>query len=527
VTGPDYQVAIIGGGPGGITAAHLLQERGITDFVIIERGADFGGTWRDNHYPGVAVDIPTWWYQFSFAPNPNWSRFLAPGAEIHQYLCDTAQRLGLYQHLRAASKVTRQTWDETSAMWHLDIEGQQSISARFVISAVGGFVNAKTVIDIDGVDEFGGTVLRPNDWDDSYDIRGKRVAVIGTGASGVQIAAAVSDIAGSVDIYQRTPGWVLPKPDFAIPPLLRRVFGVPGFIRAVTAAGRWAVDVAMLMPMFHLFNRLPDRVLIAAMPRFDSCCRMLYHLLLRAVVDDPAIRRALVPRYGYLAKSLINSNTFLAALNRSSTSLITTPIRRIIHNGIETTDGVVHDADLIVAATGYEMWTDPETYLPATILGRSGFDLAEEYRTSGLRSYAGTCRPELPNRWEIVGPLGYVGFAWFDYVETMARHAVRLIDEARRRGAGAVSVRTDAFESWDAEMRRRGRIVRLYMSASPGLNTYLVNSQGDTVYYRPQTISGSRRFSRRSPLTDYQFTARSADNGSPTRLGVEMCSPAT
>ena len=175
-------------------------------------------------------------------------------------------------------------------------------------------------------------------------------------------------------------------------------------------------------------------------------------------------------------------------------------------------DGVVHDADLIVAATGYEMWTDPETYLPATILGRSGFDLAEEYRTSGLRSYAGTCRPELPNRWEIVGPLGYVGFAWFDYVETMAGHAVRLIDEARRRGADAGSVSTDAFESWDAEMRRRGRIVHLYMTACPGLNTYFVNSQGDTVYYRPQTITGSRRFSRRSPLTDYQFTTRSIDN---------------
>ena len=124
---------------------------------------------------------------------------------------------------------------------------------------------------------------------------------------------------------------------------------------------------------------------------------------------------------------------------------MTTPIRRITHSGIETTDDVVHDADLIVAATGYEMWTDPETYLPATILGRSGFDLAQVYRTSGLRSYAGTCRPELPNRWEIVGPLGFVGCAWFDYVETMAGRAVRLIDEARRRGADAVSVSTALY----------------------------------------------------------------------------------
>jgi len=512
VTGPDFELAIIGGGPGGITTAHLLQERGITDFVIIERGSDFGGTWRDNHYPGLAVDIPTLSYQFPFAPNPNWSRFLAPGPEIQQYLRDTAQRLGLYQHLRADSNVIRQTWDDETAMWHLDIEGQQPITARFVISAVGGFVNAKSRVDIDGVDEFGGTILRPNDWDDSYDIRGKRVAVIGTGSSGVQISAAVSGVADCVDIYQRTPGWVLPKVDFTLPPLLRRVFGMPGCVRAVNAAIRWAVDAAILMPMFHLLNRLPDRVLITAMPYFDSWFRLLYRLLLRAVVDDPATRRVLVPQYGILAKSVIISNAFLPALNRSSTNLIATPIRRITHNGIETTDGVVRDVDLIVAATGYEMWTDPETYRPGTILGRNGFDLAQEYQTSGLRSYAGTCRPELPNRWEIVGPLGFVGYSWFDYVETMASHAVRLIDEARRRGADAVWVTTDAFEIWDAEMRRRGRIVRLYVTACPGLNTYFVNSQGETAYYRPQTITGSRRFSRRSPLTDYQFTTRSADN---------------
>jgi cation diffusion facilitator CzcD-associated flavoprotein CzcO len=344
--------------------------------------------------------------------------------------------------------------------------------------------------------------------------------VIGTGASGVQISAAVFDIADSVDICQRTPAWVLPKVDFNITPLLRRLFRMPGFIRAVTAASRWAIDVAILMPIFHLLNRLPDRVLIAAMPHFDSLCRLLYRLLSRAVVDDTATRRALVPQYGILAKSLIISNSFLAALNRSSTTLVTTSIRRITATGVETTDGVVHDADLIVAATGYELWTDPETYRPATVLGRNGFDLAQEYHTHGLRSYAGMSRPELPNRWEIVGPLGYVGVAWFDYVEAMAAHAVRLIDEARRRGADAVSVSTDAFESWDAEMRRRGRIVHLYLNACPGLNTYFVNSQGDTVYYRPQTITGSRRFSRRSPLVDYQFTTRSVDT--PAREAKEM-----
>ena len=162
-------------------------------------------------------------------------------------------------------------------------------------------------------------------------------------------------------------------------------------------------------------------------------------------------------------------------------------------------------------ATGYELWTDPETYRPRTILGSDGFDLADDYRANGLRSYAGTAHPRLPNRWEIVGPLGFVGFAWPDFVETMAAHAVRIIEETRRRGAVVVAVNQEAFESWHDRMLTQGKAVHLYLTAcNPGLSTYFINSQSDTVYHRPQTIIGSRRFARRSPLTDYDFQRRRA-----------------
>jgi cation diffusion facilitator CzcD-associated flavoprotein CzcO len=511
MTEPDHEVVIIGAGPGGIAAAHLLQRNGIDDFVILERSHDFGGTWRDNHYPGLAVDIPTLWYQLSFAVNPEWSRLFAPGPEIYAYLRDTAHRLGLYPHLRPHCDVTRQQWDDTAGIWRLTLGNGDSVTTRFLISSVGGYVNAKPRVDIDGIDDFAGTILRPNAWDDGYDTRGKRVAVIGTGSSGVQIAAALSGRVANLDVFQRTPAWVLPKIDFDIPRVMRRALRVPGVVSAVNVVGRYLMDAFMVAPIVHLFSRLPDRVLVRAMPLYDAYCRALYRLLLRVVVHDPATRRALVPRYGILAKRPVISSSFLPALNDPDTHLITTPIERVTADAVRTVDGVDHPADLLVLATGYELWTDPETYRPGTVLGSNGFDLAEFYRAHGLRAYAGSAHPRLPNRWEIVGPLGFVGFAWPDFVETMAAHAVRVISEARRRARPVVAVSDDAFHRWNERMRRDGRVAHLYFTAcNPTLSTYFVNSQHDTVYHRPQTIAGSRRFARQSPLSDYDFTARPA-----------------
>ena len=511
MTDPTYEVAIIGAGPGGIAAGHLLRKKGITDFVILERADDFGGTWRDNHYPGLAVDIPSLWYQLSFAPNPDWSRLFAPGPELYAYFRDTARRLGLYEHLQANSEVVQQEWDDTTGVWRLQIRDQEQVTARFVISSVGGYVNAKNRIDIDGIDDFDGTILRPNAWDDDYDTRGKRVAVIGTGSSGVQIAAALSTQVERLDVYQRTPGWVLPKIDFEFSPLARRVLRLPGVIGAINVLGRVVMDAFMVVPIVHLLPRLPDKALARVLPLYDKWCRFLYRLLLRATVNDPAYRRALVPRIGILAKRPVISSAFFKALNNPNTALITTPIERITRTGVRTIDGVEREVDLIVAATGYELWTDPETYRPGTILGANGFDLAEYYRAHGMRSYAGTAHPRLPNRWEIVGPTGFVGFAWMDYDETMTEHAVRMIDETRRRGTQVVEVSHDAFNRWNERMRRDGKAVQIYIiECNRGLNSYFVNSHDEVVYYRPQTITGSRRFARHSPLSDYEFSRRPA-----------------
>jgi cation diffusion facilitator CzcD-associated flavoprotein CzcO len=285
----------------------------------------------------------------------------------------------------------------------------------------------------------------------------------------VQIAAALSTEAEMLEVYQRTPAWVLPKVDFDIPPLMRAALRLPGVVPAVNVAGR-----------------------------------------------------ALAPRYGIMAKRPVISSAFLSGLNNPNTHLVTTPIERITRDGVRTVDGRDHPADLLVLATGYELWTDPETYRPGTVLGANGFDLAEYYRAHGPHSYAGTAHPRLPNPWEIVGPLGFVGFAWPCFVETTAAHAVRMIDETRRRGSHVAEVSQDAFNRWDATMARRGRTAHLYFTdCNPGLRTYFINSQRDTVYHRPQTITASRRFARRSPLADYEFTRRTVQT-TPAPLPKEQ-----
>ncbi|OBJ67406.1 monooxygenase [Mycobacterium marseillense] len=503
----EVEIAIIGAGPGGISAGHHLLERGITDFVILERADDFGGTWRDNHYPGLAVDLPGVFYQLSFARNPDWSRVFPTGPEIGAYLRRTARDLGLYAHLKPGCTVLRQLWQQGDGRWRLEIAGGSTVSARFVINAVGGYIDTDRFTALPGVEDFAGTVLRPNDWDDGYDVSGKRVAVVGTGSSGVQIGSALAARAAHLDVYQRTPAWILPKIDFDVPEALKRVQRVPGVLALLNLIGRMLMDAFVVIPLVHVLSRLPERVLTTILPIYDIGWRAFYRALLRVVVDDPAYRRALVPRYGMYAKRPVISSTFLPALNRDTVNLITTPIQRVTKTGVLTQDSIHHPADLLVLATGYELYTDPETHRPGTVVGRDGFDLAEQFRRHGLRSYAGTCYPRVPNRWDLVGPRGYVGLAWTDWVETTAAHAVRMIELTRRSGPDtAVEVTQSAFDAWNARMDRRARTYHIYVTkCSPPFRTYFVNSHGETLYYRPQTIFGSRWFARHSPVSDYQF----------------------
>ncbi|MGH3724666.1 MAG: flavin-containing monooxygenase [Mycobacterium sp.] len=501
----DFQVAIIGAGPGGIAVAHYLLEQGIDDFVILDRADDFGGTWRDNTYPGLGVDIPVLFYQLSFARTGRWNKLFADGADIQKYHLAVVDSLGIRKHFRGASAVTAERWNEDRDHWELTIAGKPGIRARYVISAVGGYIDIKPGPEILGLDDFGGKTMRPNAWDHSYDHAAKRVAVIGTGSSGIQIAPAVADTAASVKTFQRTPAWIIPKPNPDLSPRVQRVLNAPFVLTVINALMVASMDVAEAV-LFHLLPLLPEPMLRALIPRYDDMARRWYRNVLRDTVRDPQLREALMPGYGILARRTILSNDFLQAVDSGAVELITERIVRVTETGIETADGMHHDVDLLVLATGYELYTDPEHYKRGTVQGRNGFDLGEYYGTNEMRTYGGSALPGLPNRWVLVGPEGNQGQGWHAMVEANARHAARVIAESSRSRREVAEVSQRAFDKWVRRMAHQSKAIRLYATdCQPPVSTYFVNSKGEARYYRPQTVSEMNWFSKHSPLSDYSF----------------------
>ncbi|UFS96887.1 NAD(P)/FAD-dependent oxidoreductase [Nocardia huaxiensis] len=498
---PNHQVVVIGAGPGGIAAGVKLKKAGITDFAILERADEVGGSWHENHYPGLEVDIPSLAYQYSFARNPNWSRLFAPGAEVQRYHVEVARRFGLYPHLRFGTEVVSEEWDEDTHRWKLHLADGGTITARFVISAVGAFIKPKEDPGIPGLAEYRGKIQRPSDWDDEYDLAGKKVAIIGTGASSVQITPSIAPRVGSLSVFQRTPVWCVPKPNPRIPRAAQLILHTPGLQAATHGAVLVAVDL-----LLRVMSNAPMALVRPTMRTVDAVAIAGYQGLLRTMVRDKATRAGLTPNYGPIAKRPTANTGYLLAFNRDNVELVTTPIERFTETGIRTVDGTNHEFDMIVLATGYHVFSDPETYTPGMVVGEDGLDLGKFYAEHGLQAYESVSLPSLPNRWTLVGPYSWTGSGWHAFVEMTADHAVRAIAEARRRGATFVAVRRDAQESYHRTIYAHSEAMRFYLAElNAHVPTYYRNSQGDSTYIRPTGFFRARRGHRRFPFSDYRF----------------------
>lgn len=505
---PDHEVVVIGAGPGGIAVAVLLQRAGIDDFVLLERADDVGGSGRDNRYPGIGVDIPSIAYQYSFARNPRWSRIFAKGAEVQAYHRDVADRFGVTERVRFGAEVVRETWDEARSHWRLTLADGGEVTARFVVTAVGAFLRAKADPGIPGVADFAGTVQRPDAWAAHVDLRGKRVAIVGTGASAVQIVPSIAAEVARLDVFQRTPVWCLPKPDAPVPRAVQRALAVPG-----VAAGLHGVGLLAIEALTRFIVSTPPVLARPVLRGFDRTARAGFRAYLRRVVRDPATAAALEPTFGPLAKRPTLSNAYLPVFNRDNVALHTSAIERITPRGVRTVDGAEHDVDVLILATGYELFSDPESYRAGAVVGRDGFDLSAFYARQGLQAYESVSLPGLPNRWTIVGPYSWTGTGWHALVELAAAHAVRAITAARERGATAVEVRPGAHAAYHRDVVRRGRNLNYYFrQLNGGVRTYYVNSHGDVPYIRPSTVFEARWRSRRYPLDDYAFTTPVVDD---------------
>jgi cation diffusion facilitator CzcD-associated flavoprotein CzcO len=492
---PDHEVAIIGAGLGGIGAAIALKRAGIEDIVVLERASDIGGTWRDNTYPGIAVDIPAQAYQFSFELNPNWSRVFATGAEVKGYIDRCADRYDVRRHIRLGAEVLTREWDEDGHFWRLKTPDGET-TARFVISAVGAFVNPKEP-EIPGVEDFEGTVLRSAAWDHSVSLDGKRVAIVGTGASAVQIIPLIARRAGRLDVYQRTPIWVGPKIDFPTSKLVRRLFrrapAVQERVRRVVTNGVEAGLVGLVVhhDQYGWITRGAGWL-----------ARNVWYRQVR----DPDVRRRLIPHYEVGCKRPSVSNSYLRTFNRPNVELISEKIDRVIPGGIRTTDGREREIDVLVLATGFRLATDPENYRRNPVRGRDGFDLASFYADNRARSYESVSMPGLPNHFMIFGPYGWTGGTWHTLVETASHHIVRVIEETRSRGATAVEVREEAAERWTRFAQERlGRSLWSVGSCDTA-NSYYFDHHGDTPFLRPTSAKQAWRAAKTFPLEDYHFT---------------------
>lgn len=503
---PQYEVAVIGAGPGGLAAAVRLKQAAIGSFVILERAERIGGSWRDNDYPGICVDIPSITYQYSFARNPNWSRVFASGAEVLAYHERVAERFGLGPHVRFGFDVVREEWDDDAHLWRLHAADGDAVSARFLISAIGAFIKPKEDPGIPGLEHFEGKIQRPCGWDHGYDHAGKRVAVIGTGASSVQITPSIAPEVELLEVYQRTPVWCLPKPNPPIPPAVQRVLGIPGVAKVLNGVALAGVELGLRTLVYTPAWAARNMVRAG-----DAAAKAAYRRYVASVVRDPELREALTPSYGPVAKRPTASNSFLRAFNRDNVELITTPIECFTANGVRTADGDEHELDMIVLATGYELFSDPESYRPGAVVGRDGFDLGAYYAEQRLQAYESVAVPGLPNRWTLVGPYSWTGTGWHALVEIGAEHAVRAIGEARRRGASVIEVRKRAHDAYHARVLARSRNIRYYLNElNGGVRTYYRNSQGDSTYIRPSSYLEALRGARRFPFDDYRFTRRGA-----------------
>ena len=475
---PDFPIAIIGAGFAGIGTAIQLKKAGIQSFTMFERAGEIGGTWRDNTYPGAACDVPSHAYSLSFEPNPSWSRAFAESGEIQEYLLGLVEKWKLRPHLRTNTEITEARFDETAGTWILTTDDGDTFTARAVVSGVGGLVDPAWP-DIKGLQSFRGELFHTARWNHDFDLTGKNVAVIGTGASAVQVVPALAPQVARLSVFQRTPAWVVPKPDVRYSERARRFYArFPLALQASRLANFWMSE--LFGPVIFLNS---DR--LSAIGQKAS----LRHL--RSQVSDPELRAKLTPSFQFGCKRMLISSDYWSSFERENGDLVTEPIEEIRSHGIETQDGVLHEADAIVLATGFALGL---ATAPFPVIGRGGRTLDEAW-SRGAVAYKGMTVSGFPNWFVLMGPNTGPGHtSVLVYTETQIHYALQAIRKLKDEGIRYVDVRQDVQDRYNAGLQKRMK----HMSWSSGCNSWYLSADGSnhSLYpgYASEYVIRARRF---------------------------------
>ncbi|HWT22832.1 MAG TPA: NAD(P)/FAD-dependent oxidoreductase [Solirubrobacteraceae bacterium] len=479
----EAEVVIIGAGFSGLGTAIRLAEAGVDDVVLLERASEIGGTWWANTYPGCTCDVPSHLYSFSFAPNPGWSETYARQPEIEAYLQRVAAEFGVRDRVRTDCAVTGAAWEEDAARWRVE-SSRGEIRARVLVSAAGPFAEPRWP-DVPGLDRFGGRVFHSARWDHGYDLGGKRVAVVGTGASAIQVVPEIAPRVARLYVLQRTAPWVLPHRIRRIRAGERRVYrAVPAAqkgMRAVIYAGRelLVLGFAKRPPLMGVLERAARG-----------------HI--RRQVRDPALRRAVTPDYLIGCKRILPSNRWYPALTRPNVELIPEGLAAVTERGVVTEGGRELEVDAIVCGTGFHVTDMP---IAGIVRGRDGRTLAETWNGSP-RAHLGTTVPGFPNLFLMLGPNTGVGHSSMVYIiESQAAYVAAAVGAMRAQGVAAVEVRPEvaaASNAW-VDARARGTVW------NTGCSSWYQDATGRNAALWPDWTFRFRRRLRRFDASEYRL----------------------
>lgn len=428
-------VAILGAGLAGLGAAIRLQQAGVHAFRILERASEVGGTWRDNTYPGCACDIPSHLYSFSFEPNTEWTRPYPRQAEIQAYILRTVGKSRLRERMQLGAEVTALRWLADEALWQIDIAGAPALKARHVISATGP-LNKPSIPTIQGRDTFAGVQFHSNQWQHDVRLAGKTVAVVGTGASAIQIVPELAGVAAQLQVFQRTPPWVVPRPDTPYGPLRKALYrALPGLQKL----NRWRI---YWRNEFFGLGFLGSK-------RMQGLARWGASLHLRHQVRDPALRARLLPSYAPGCKRMLVSNGYYPALQKPGVGLVTDAIARVEPGGIVTADGQLHACDAIVWATGF---TTTEFVTPMRVYGEGGLELSALWQRQPAATHLGIHVAGFPNFHMLVGPSTGLGH---NSIVFMIEAQLNTILGALRQGGAVLRLKPDVQKQSYAQVQQR------------------------------------------------------------------------
>ncbi|TFW22379.1 NAD(P)/FAD-dependent oxidoreductase [Massilia arenosa] len=477
---------IIGAGFGGIGMGIALRRADVEAFQILEQAQDLGGVWRDNTYPGAACDIPSHLYSFSFEPYAGWTRVFATQPEIHAYLQHCARKYGVLPHIRFGAGVTAARYDDALQLWAATLADGTTLSARMLITATGQ-LSRPALPEIQGSETFRGHSFHSAAWDHTHDLAGQRVAVIGTGASAAQFVPPLAAKAAHLTVFQRTPAWMIPRPDRAYSRFERAVFRhVPGAARLYRAAIYVQYESRALG-----FTRVKSAMKLAVGLPFKR--------MLARQVPDPALRARLTPDYPIGCKRILLSSDYLAALARPNVTLVTETIRRITPDGIETTDGQHHAADTIVYGTGFAA---TKFLAPMRVTGRGGVDLNTAWQ-DGAHAYLGISVPGFPNFFMLYGPNTNLGHNSIIYMlESQIAHVLRCWRALKEKQARSIEVRPGPSAQFQASVQ-----TGLGHSVWQGCRSWYLDDGGRNTVNWPGFTFTYRHLARRASLDAYALSS--------------------